>query len=81
MEDIRGLAKRVSPKRNTQKGTVTRHQGVVTAIDGTTLSIRIDGADTTIPNVKRLDSYTPTVGDTVEVLLDDTDLIVLGKLA
>lgn len=81
MENVRGLAKRVAPNRSNRRSIVTRHQGVVTAVTSPTVTVRIDGATTTIPNVKRLASYTPSVNDTVEVLIDDTDIIILGKLA
>jgi hypothetical protein len=47
----------------------------------TRLSIQISGAATAITGIRYLESYnTPAVNDVVVCLLNDNDLIVLGKL-
>ena len=56
--------------------------GVVTArtSGNTRISVQISGATTAITGVRYLASYTPTVSDVVVCLINDNDLIVLGKL-
>ena len=47
----------------------------------TRLSVQISGAATAITGIRYLESYdTPAVNDVVVCLLNDNDLIVLGKL-
>lgn len=79
MEDTRSLARRLLPER--PKRPLSRHQGVVQAVAATTVSLTLDGGSTVLSGVRYLASYTPAVNDTVEVLVDGTDLFVLGKLA
>lgn len=56
--------------------------GVVTARTNTNtrVSVQISGATTAITGIRYLSSYTPTVSDVVVCLMNDNDLIVLGKL-
>ena len=56
--------------------------GVVTARTNTNtrISVQISGATTPITGIRYLSSYTPTVSDVVVCLINDNDLIVLGKL-
>ena len=56
--------------------------GVVTARTNTNtrISVQISGATTAITGIRYLSSYTPTVADVVVCLINDNDLIVLGKL-
>lgn len=56
--------------------------GVVTARTNTNtrISVQISGATTAITGIRYLSSYTPTVADVVVCLMNDNDLIVLGKL-
>jgi len=56
--------------------------GVVTARTNTNtrISVQISGATTAITGIRYLSSYTPTVADVVVCLINDSDLIVLGKL-
>lgn len=56
--------------------------GVVSAITTSPnrVSVRVSGSATAITGVRYLASYTPTVSDVVVCLLNNTDLIVLGKL-
>lgn len=80
MEDTRSLAKRIRHRKT--PSIATRHQGVVQTVDaGNTVTIKVDGGSTNISNIRYLASYTPTVGDTVEIIGHDNDLYILGKLA
>jgi hypothetical protein len=56
--------------------------GVVTARTNTNtrISVQISGATTAVTGIRYLSSYTPTVADVVVCLINDNDLIVLGKL-
>ena len=56
--------------------------GVVTArtSGNTRISVQISGATTAVTGIRYLSSYTPTVADVVVCLINDNDLIVLGKL-
>jgi hypothetical protein len=56
--------------------------GVVTArtATNTRISVQISGAATAVTGIRYLSSYTPTVADVVVCLINDNDVIVLGKL-
>jgi len=56
--------------------------GVVTArtATNTRISVQISGATTAVTGIRYLSSYTPTVADVVVCLINDNDVIVLGKL-
>ena len=58
------------------------HYGVVSAvtISPNRVSIKLSGATTAVTGIRYLSSYTPTLNDVVICLLNDRDLIVLGKL-
>lgn len=63
---------------------VSRRQAVVTAVSvgpPASVSIQIAGDTDTISGVRYLASYTPSVGDTVWVDVQDSDPIVIGRLA
>lgn len=63
---------------------VSRRQAEVTeVINGSpkTLSIKIGGSDNVVTGVRYLASYTPSVGHTVWVDIQQEDMIVIGKLA
>jgi hypothetical protein len=45
------------------------------------LDIQIAGDTNTLPSVKYLDSYTPTVGDTIFILTNGSDILCLGDIA
>jgi hypothetical protein len=55
-------------------------QAVVDSIDDEIVHIKIGGDDNAVPS-RYLDSYSPTIGDTVFLLQTEPDLLVLGKLA
>lgn len=58
-------------------------QGVVTATATVPnrVTITIGGSPDTVSGVRYLASYSPTVTDTVWLIQNGTDLLVLGKLA
>lgn len=58
-------------------------QGKVTAYNGTTkrASITIGGSETVLTGIRHMDSYTPVVGHSVLVVVNGTDLWILGRLA
>lgn len=58
-------------------------QGVVTATatGPNRVTIKLGGSTVAIAGVRYLASYSPTVNDTVFVLANGVDLLVLGKLA
>lgn len=55
--------------------------GVVTAISGSTCSVKISGSDEAIDGIRRMNNYTPSVGHTVIILVMDKDLVITGNLA
>lgn len=56
-------------------------QGVVTAIGVYSVSVQLRGDTTTLTGIKYLDSYVPNVNDTVFLIVNKGDLLVIGKLA
>lgn len=78
----RQLARRLAPQL--PQGYVTRHRGEITATSAgppATVSVKIDGQTTALSGIRYLASYSPVVGDIVEILIDDTDVLILGDLA
>ena len=57
--------------------------GVISAVtvSPNRVSVKVSGASTAVTGIRYLASYSPTVNDVVVCLLNDNDLIVLGKLA
>jgi hypothetical protein len=53
--------------------------GEVTAVTGTTLTALVMGES--VPGIPRLDSYSPTVGDSVLLARGRSRLYALGKVA
>jgi hypothetical protein len=56
-------------------------QGVVTAIGNYSVSVQLRGDTTILTGIKYLDSYLPNVNDTVFLIVNKGDLLVIGKLA
>jgi hypothetical protein len=56
--------------------------GVVSAVTTSPnrVSVKVSGSTTPITGIRYLASYTPTTLDVVVCLLNENDLIVLGKL-
>lgn len=55
--------------------------GSVSASAVGSVSVTVAGSSTVVAGVKYLSSYTPVVNDTVVMLTDGIDLLVLGKTA
>lgn len=54
-------------------------QGIVQDITGGTLTLILGGGVVLVEDVHALDSYSPTIGDTVWGLKNGPDVLVLGK--
>src|SRR5205823_12765575 len=46
-----------------------------------TVTVQLSGDTTDIPGLRYLDSYSPVVGNTVAILKQGTDLLVIGRVA
>jgi len=57
------------------------HFGKVTDEAGGYITVLIAGSDTSVTNIRYLDSYTPTVDDIVVLVVNRGDIFALGKLA
>lgn len=55
--------------------------GVIVSDETGTVTITVGGSEVEIPGIKHLASYSPTPGDTVYMLTDGFDVLILGKLA
>lgn len=55
--------------------------GQVTASAVGSVTVTVAGSSTAVADVSYLSSYTPVVNDTVVMLTDGIDLLVLGKMA
>lgn len=56
-------------------------KGVVTAVATTTLSAQLGGdTSTTIDGIRYFDSYSPVVGDVIQVLKQGSDIVALGEV-
>ena len=56
-------------------------QGTVVSLQSGSLTITLSGGSNSISGVKYLASYSPTIGDVIFVMVNNKDLIILGKLA
>jgi len=68
----------IAPKEETP---VRVQMGVVTAIAGNTVSLKIANGATEVSGIRFLASYVPVVTDVVIILANGPDKIVLGDLA
>lgn len=57
------------------------HQGVVTATTTGSVTVTLSGGTDSISGVKYLESYVPTVNDVVSIVVNNSDLFILGKLS
>ena len=55
--------------------------GVVDAVGTGTVDVKIGGSDVVVEGLRHMDDYSPTVADTVALLVTGRDVLVLGKLA
>lgn len=65
--------------RDIKRQSVRRRIGEVTATSP--LSVALGGSTVPYTDVKRLASYSPTIGDVVAVDVSGNDLLVLGEIA
>jgi hypothetical protein len=83
---VASLAKHLAQLASTPSPTApTFSQGVITAwSSGTTpptVSLTLSGSSVVVPGVSYVSSYTPTVGDVVQVLKQGYSLLVMGSVA
>lgn len=62
-------------------GTVRVRFGQVTASGVSAVTVTVGGGSASVADVPFLKSYTPVVNDTVVMLTDGYDLIVLGAIS
>lgn len=53
--------------------------GQVTAVGGSTVTVKVGGSTTPVSGVKYLKSYTPVLNETVVLMTDGLDVFVLGS--
>lgn len=82
---IRALATELFTQLAKDADYCTIKKGVVASIQSTatppTLTITLSGSETQIPGVRYVDSYAPVTGDTVDVLWQNSSVLVLGQVA
>ena len=61
-----------------RRGGLRRRQGVVTAVDGATVSVLIGGSTVPVDGVHHLNSCAPAIGDVVWLDVDGADLWIIG---
>lgn len=66
---------------NNSKPSDMWRQGVVTAVVGATVSVKIGGSTTEVPGLRHFAWYTPTIGDVVHLLPYGSSFVVMGPLA
>jgi hypothetical protein len=64
-----------------QNSRIAIHQGKVTAVSTSSVSLQLSGDTTILTGIKYFDSYVPVVNDIVFVLINAGDLIVIDKVA
>lgn len=75
--DLRRIAAELAPRQSSMR----LRSGVVVSDETGTVTITVGGSTVEIPGIKHLASYSPTPGDTVYMLTDGFDVLILGKLA
>lgn len=84
-EAIRALAAEITKQALLTLDPCTIKKGTVVSIQSTgtppTLTITLSGSATEIPGVRYIDSYAPVAGDTVDVLWQNSAVLVLGQVA
>lgn len=79
--DARNLAQRITDKGNPGP-ILRRHKGTITDINANgTVDLNLDGTTVVLSSIPALTGTFLQVNDVVEVLIDDTDVFVLGKIA
>ena len=84
-ESIRALAAEIAKATMMSFDPCTIKKGTVVSLQSTgtppTLTITLSGSATEIPGVRYIDSYAPVAGDTVDVLWQNSAVLVLGQVA
>lgn len=85
-DELRALAMEITQQIKPDFKAATFRKGIVTAVNdaGTppTLSLQLSGdTETTISGVRRMEGYSPTVGQTVLVLKQGSEIMALGHIA
>lgn len=79
--DARNLAQRITDKGNSGP-ILRRHKGTITDVNANgTVDLNLDGTTVVLSSIPVLTGTYLQVSDVVEVLIDDTDVFVLGKIA
>ncbi len=65
--------------RDLKRQSARLRPGEITATSP--LSVALGGSDIPYTDVKRLASYSPTIGDIVAVVVSGNDLLILGEIA
>lgn len=70
-------------KGDTNIPTLRLRQAYVVATNASpkTVDIQIAGDTNTLPSVKYIHSYAPTIGDTIFILTNGSDILCLGDIA
>ncbi len=83
-EAIRALASEIAKQTMLDFDPATLRKGTVASIESTgtppTVTVTLSGSATTIPGVRYLDSYSPVAGDTVHLLKQTSDVLILGQV-
>lgn len=84
-DQVRALATELFTQMKVDADYCTIKKGSVVSIQSTasppTLTITLSGSATEIPGVRYVDSYAPVAGDTVDVLWQNSSVLVLGQVA
>lgn len=81
MVDTSKVTERIQARSLAESPQVRRHRAVIQSVSGDgTVSVTLDGGTTTISGIRRLSGEGFNIGDTVEVVGDDTDLLIIGKV-
>lgn len=79
---LTSLAQEVrDPRPSVTSPELKLRQGVIDAVGSGDVDVTVGGSDVVITGVAYLASYSPTQGDTVWMLQNGSDLLVLGDQA
>lgn len=82
LDAVSRIVDNVVQKIQDQSSQLTLRQGRIETVNGDgTVDITLGGSVDVISSVHRLASYTPTQFDTIWVLINGTDPLVIGTLA
>jgi hypothetical protein len=75
--DLQRVVRDFSPEQN----PIRLRFGVVQSVGSGVLTVTVAGSDVEISGVRFLSSYSASASDTVAMLTDGLDLLVLGKVS